>query len=213
VNAPHGATDLDAINPRETLVIIGCSKAKAKGGRAPAPEAEPRWPEGMLSTRAGVLARSEVDDRYHLPAWRRYSGYFYRNVGEALPEAIGNGRTLILSGGYGVVRGDEPIAHYDRKLKLHDWPRGLLEQTLVGETRRVGATKVIGFVSAGGDYAKLLRRTLWAAAGIDATLVTIDWHAGGAQIQVPRRLAQAFSAWWYRSPENYPAEMIAEPLK
>ena len=31
--------------------------------------------------------------------------------------------------------------------------------------------------------------------------------------EVPRRLAQAFSAWWYRTPADYPAEMIAEPLR
>jgi hypothetical protein len=165
---------LDAIDRRDALLIIGCSKARTRGGQALAPEAETVWPGPMLRARADVLARSKVEDRYQLPAWRRYSGHFYRNVGDALRAAIGNGRTLILSGGYGVVRGDEPNAYYDRKLKLRDWPPGLLEQTLVDETRRVGATKVIGFVSASGDYAKLLRKTPWGAAGIDATLVTID---------------------------------------
>jgi len=213
MNGSHVATVLDAINRRDALLIIGCSKAKTTGGQALALEAKAVWPEPMLRARADVLARSKVEDRYQLPAWRRYSGHFYRNVGDALSEAIGNGRTLILSGGYGVVRGDEPIAYYDRKLKLRDWPPGLLERTLVDETRRVGATKVLGFVSASGDYAKLLRRAPWGAAGIDATLVTIDWHAGGAQIEVPRRLAQAFSAWWYRTPADYPAEMIAERLR
>ncbi|MEV7044421.1 hypothetical protein [Amycolatopsis sp. NPDC051061] len=213
MNGSHVATALDAINPRDALLIIGCSKAKTTGGRPSTPEAKTVWSEPMLRARAEVLAGSKVDDRYQLPAWRRYNGHFYRNVGNALGEAIGNGRTLILSGGYGVVRGDEPIAYYDRKLKLRDWPPGLLERTLVEQTRRVGATKVIGFVSASADYAKLLRKTPWGAAGIDATLVTIDWHTGGAQIEVPRRLAQALSAWWYGTPADYPAEMIAESLR
>jgi hypothetical protein len=89
----------------------------------------------------------------------------------------------------------------------------LLMRTHVDEAHRAGATKVIRFVSASGDYAKLLRKAPWSAAGIDATLATIDWHADGAQIEVPRRLVQAFSAWRYRSAADYPTETIAEPLR
>jgi hypothetical protein len=95
MNGSHVATVLDAIDRRDALLIIGCSKAKTRGGQALAPEAETVWPGPMLRARADVLARSKVEDRYRLPAWRRYSGHFYRNVGDALRAAIGNGRTHV----------------------------------------------------------------------------------------------------------------------
>ncbi|MEU3622416.1 hypothetical protein BS329_31165 [Amycolatopsis coloradensis] len=201
---------LNAIDPREALTVLGPSKGKNRGGQAT--ETGTAWSETMLRARAGVLAKSKVDDGGLRPAWRRYNGNFYRNVGGALGEAAANGRALILSGGYGILRADEPIAYYDRKLRLGDWPSGVLEHAILDETRRVGATKVVTFVSASADYAKLVRRIPWDGAEIDAVLVTIDFHGGGAQVEVPKRLAQAFSAWWNRSPSDYPAGMVAEVL-
>ncbi|GAB3741774.1 hypothetical protein GCM10027598_72840 [Amycolatopsis oliviviridis] len=205
-------TVLDAMNPREALTILGCSKGKNRGGDASG-EINAAWPEPMLRARAEVLARSKVDNGGLRPAWLRYSGNFYRNVGSELGEAVRNGRTLILSGGYGILRADEPISYYDRKLKLSDWPSGVLEDAVLGEARRVGATKVVTFVSASADYAKLVRRIPWSSADIEGVLVTIDFHGGGAQVQVPRRLAQAFGAWWRRSPSDYPPGMVTEVLR
>ncbi|WP_410657153.1 hypothetical protein [Amycolatopsis sp. lyj-112] len=144
---------LNAIDPHEALSIVGCSKGKARGGDTPAGEAGTRWPEPMLHARADVLAKSKVDDHGLRPAWLRYNGHFYRNVGSAIGEAAAHGRTLILSGGYGILRADEPIAYYDRKLRLSDWPSGVLEHAIIDEAHRIGATKVVGFVSASADYA------------------------------------------------------------
>ncbi|AUI59446.1 hypothetical protein B1H26_19305 [Amycolatopsis sp. BJA-103] len=204
-------TVLDTIDPREALTILGPSKAKIRGGDASG-ETSAVWPEPVLHVRADVLARSKVDSGGLRPAWLRYNGHFYRNVGGALGEAVEHGRTLILSGGYGILRADEPISYYDRKLKLSDWPSGVLEDAVIGEARRIGATKVVTFVSASADYAKLIRRIPWGDTEIEAVLVTIDFHDGGAQIEVPRRLAQAFSAWWHRTPSGYPAGMVTEVL-
>ncbi|RSM59153.1 hypothetical protein DMH03_25095 [Amycolatopsis sp. WAC 01376] len=201
---------LDAIDPREALTVLGPSKAKNRGGDLP--ESSTVWPEAMLRARADVLARSKVDDGGLRPAWLRYNGNFYRNVGGALGEAAASGRTLILSGGYGLLRADEPISYYDRKLKLGDWPPGVLEDAVLGEARRIGAAKVVTFVSASADYAKLIRRIPWGPTEIGGVLVTVDFHGGGAQVEVPRRLAQAFGAWWRRSPSDYPAGMVVESL-
>ncbi|MGW5700754.1 hypothetical protein [Amycolatopsis japonica] len=203
----EAADVLDAIDPREALTVLGPSKAKNRGGQAG--ETGTAWPEPMLRARAGILARSKVENGGLRPAWLRYSGNFYRNVGGALGEAAENGRTLILSGGYGILRADEPISYYDRKLRLSDWPPGVLEDAVLGEARRIGATQAVTFVSASADYAKLARRIPW---DIEALLVTIEFHGGGAQVEVPRRLAQAFSAWWRRSPSDYPAGMVVEEL-
>ncbi|UMP05319.1 hypothetical protein [Amycolatopsis sp. EV170708-02-1] len=200
-------TVLDTIDPREALTILGPSKGKHRGGDVL--ESGATWPEPMLRARADVLAMSKVDDGGLLPAWQRYNGNFYRNVGGALGEAAASGRLLILSGGYGILRADEPISYYDRKLRLSDWPPGVLADAVLGEARRIGATKAVTFVSASADYAKLARRIPW---DIEALLVTIEFHGGGAQVEVPRRLAQAFSAWWRRSPSDYPAGMVVEEL-
>ncbi|MEV7548610.1 hypothetical protein AB0N89_03190 [Amycolatopsis sp. NPDC089917] len=202
-------TVLDAIDPREALTILGPSKAKIRGGDA-AGKTSAAWPEPLLRARAGVLAKSKVDGGGVRPAWLRYSGHFYRNVGGALGEAAGSGRLLILSGGYGILRADEPIPYYDRKLKLSDWPPGVLEATVIEEARRIGATKVVTFVSASADYAKLARRIPWSSTEIEGVLATIDFHGGGAQVEVPRRLAQAFGAWWHRSPSGYPPGLVTE---
>lgn len=201
---------LDAIDPREALTVLGPSKGKNRGGQAT--ETGMAWPGAMLRARTDVLARSKVDDGGLRPAWLRYNGNFYRNVGTALGEAAANGRALILSGGYGILRADEPIAYYDRKLRIGDWPSGMLERAIIDEARRVGATKVVTFVSASADYAKLFRRVPWGGTELGAVLVTIDFHGGGAQVEVPKRLAQAFSAWWHRTPSDYPAGMVAEVL-
>ncbi len=201
---------LDAIDPREALTVLGPSKGKNRGGQAI--ETETAWSEAMLRARADVLARSKVDDGGLRPAWLRYNGNFYRNVGSALGEAAANGRALILSGGYGILRADEPISYYDRKLRIGDWPSGMLEHTIIDEARRVSAQKVVTFVSASADYAKLVRRVPWSGTGLGAVLVTIDFHGGGAQVEVPKRLAKAFSAWWRGSPSDYPASMVAEVL-
>jgi hypothetical protein len=50
---------------------------------------------------------------------------------------------------------------------------------------------VVAFASATTGYTKLLRRTPWQQAGIDARLVTITGVTGGAMSEVPRRLGQA----------------------
>ncbi|WP_340682384.1 hypothetical protein LCL61_27390 [Amycolatopsis coloradensis] len=204
-------TVLDTIDPREALTILGPSKAKIRGGDASGETGE-AWPEPLLHARADVLERSKVDNGGLRQAWLRYTGNFYRNAGGALAEAAGSGRLLLLSGGYGILRADEPIAYYDRKLKLGDWPSGVLESAVLGEARRIGATKVVTFVSASADYAKLIRRIPWDTSEIGGVLVTIDFHGGGAQVEVPRRLAHAFGAWWRRSPSDYPPGMVTEEL-
>ena len=45
---------------------------------------------------------------------------------------------MIISGGYGIARADEPIGWYDKILQLADWPAGLLESALISEVRRSG---------------------------------------------------------------------------
>jgi len=147
-----------------------------------------------------------------LPAWRRYTGTFYQHARPALADPVAAGHVVIISGGYGIARADEPIGWYDKVLHLADWPAGLLESALIGEARRCGTHTVVAFASATTDYTRLLRRTPWQQAGIDARLVTITGVTGGAMSEVPRRLGQAFSAFWNRQYHSYPPGTTLEPL-
>ena len=89
----------------------------------------------------------------------------------------------------------------------------MLESALIGEAQRCGAQTVVAFASATTGYATLLRRTRWRQAGIDARLVTITGVTGGAMSEVPRRLGQAFSAFWNRQHGSYPPGTTVEPLR
>lgn len=143
-----------------------------------------------------------------LPAWRRYAGTFYQHAHPALAEAVNRGHVVIVSGGYGLVRAEAPIGWYDKMLQLADWPAGLLESLLITEARRCRVDAVVAFAAATTDYAKLLRRTPWHEAGLDARLVTVAGITGGAMSEVPRQLAQAFSTFWNGDREYPPATKI-----
>jgi len=186
-----------------SLLVLTCSGRKERGGRPPRPADAPAWPQDLRDARLRVLATAQADTAHLLPAWRRYTGTFYQHARPALADAVAEGHVVIISGGYGIVRADEPIGWYDKVLQLADWPAGLLESALIGEAQRDGAQTVVAFASATTDYTRLLRRTRWQDAGIDARLVTITGVTSGAMSEVPRRLGQAFSAFWNRLPGGY----------
>lgn len=157
-----------------------------------------------------VLSTADADETRLLPAWRRYSGTFYQRAHRALTEAVANGHVVIISAGYGLVRADEPIGTYNKKLHLADWPTGLLERLLVDEARRVEAQAVVGFAAATTDYAKLLRRTPWRGARVDARLVTIKGVRGTGKVL--QQLGVAFTAFWNQTPGHRPGDTMIERL-
>jgi hypothetical protein len=192
---------------------LTCSGRKESGGALPSPADATAWPQELQADRARVLATAHADTAHLLPAWRRYSGTFYQHARPALAEAVATGNVVIISGGYGIVRGDEPIGWYDKILDLTNWPAGLLESALISEVHRCGAQTVVAFASASTSYTKLLRRTPWQQADINARLVTITGVTGGAMSEVPRRLGQAFSAFWNHQPASYPPGTTVELLR
>jgi hypothetical protein len=70
----------------------------------------------------------------------------------------------------------------------------------------------VAFASASTSYATLLRRTPWRQAGINARLVTILGVRSGAMSEVPRRLGQAFSAFWNQQHDGYPPDTTVQDL-
>jgi hypothetical protein len=210
----QGAEHLADFDPGRALLVIGCSKEKATGGPPIRNDVTDSWPSELHEARTGVLGRSRFDGTRLLPAWRRYTGTFFRSAGGALRDAASRRRMVIVSGGYGLLRADEEIGWYDRKLHLGDWPAGLLERLLAEEARRVGADTVVGFLSRTSDYARLFRRVPWQRAGIHAAFVTVHLDGrGGAQVLVPRLLGEAFTAFWERrSLQHYPGGVVVERL-
>lgn len=207
------AAVLDGIDPERSLIVLTCSARKQLGGASPRQADAVQWPQELRSARARVLTTAQADSTRVLPAWRRYTGTFYQHAQAALAEAVTQGHVVIISGGYGIVRADEPISWYDKALQLADWPSGLLESALISEAQRCSARTVVAFASTSTDYARLLRRTPWRQAGIDARLVTIAGVSVGAMSEVPRQLGQAFSAFWNHQPASYPPNVAVQDLR
>jgi hypothetical protein len=203
---------LDGVDPRRSLLIVTCSGRKETGGRPSSAADEVAWPSDLQEARRRVLATANADTAHVLPAWRRYTGTFYQHARPVLADAVAAGHVVIISGGYGLARAEEPIGWYDKVLQLTDWPAGLLETALIGEAQRCGTPTVVAFASATTDYAALLRRTRWQQAGIDARLITITGVTTGAMAEVPRRLGQAFSAFWNHDQSSYPPGTAVEQL-
>jgi hypothetical protein len=131
-----------------------------------------------------------------LPAWQRYTGTLYATAGTALRQAMEDGSPIVIvSGGYGLLLADEPIGAYNRMFKLADWPRGLLEDCLVALSKRMGVERVLAFCARTTGYTKLVRRTRWRQAELEAALLSPDMGGrGGAQVFVPRPAGQALNA-------------------
>lgn len=102
---------------------------------------------------------------------------------------------VILSGGYGVLLGGEPIGTYDRAFTASDWPRGLLSECLVAVTRALGCSTVTAYCAATTGYAKVFRQARWRDGGLEARLVSPELDGrGGAMVLVPRALGEALTA-------------------
>ena len=184
------------------LFVLPCSARKRRGGS--------RGLGGdtvfdlLPSSLADRLARARdnlrlaaaVDESLLLPAWQRYEGAFYQAAGACVGLAIADGVTvLVISGGYGLVIGQEPIGIYERRFTLADWPRGLLAECLEAVTACVDASRLLAFCARTTAYAQLVRELLWEATGVDARLVSPDlFGRGGAQVLVPRASGEALRA-------------------
>jgi hypothetical protein len=203
---------LAGIDPARALLVVTCSRGKEPGGQALAVKGSEPWPEDLRDARARVLAAAGADTTRLLPAWRRYTGAFYQQASLVLADAVATNHVVIISGGYGIVHACELIGYYDRELHLGDWPTGLLESLLIGEAQRCATHDVVAFASTSTSYARLLRRTPWRQSGISARLVTFLDVTDGAMGKVPRRLGQAFSAFWNQRHEGYPPDTTVQDL-
>ena len=136
--APPGRS-LTPASWAKTLLVIPCSKAKqdctgiGASGATIIDSLPTELAQGLLEARQRVKERTRIDETTLVPAMQRYAGSLYQAASDALYEiAQGGSHIIILSGGYGVVMGSEPIGLYKQILKTSWWPRHILERVLIG---------------------------------------------------------------------------------
>jgi hypothetical protein len=209
-----GPEELLTINKNSVLIVLPCSKAKQLGGIEMSATSSSPWSPELLAAREHLSERAQLDKRLVMPAWHRYTGGFYKATEKSLSDAVfASANIAILSGGYGVVRANEEIGWYERALKKSEWPRGLIEDELISEAKRVGAKHVVAFAARTSSYAQIITSTRWKQAGIErAVLVTSQRRGGGAMSKVPPDLGRAFRAFWLGLSEEYPADISCEEL-
>jgi len=190
--APQGIRAMTGA-PQDTLILIPCSKSKAKTDELVAPEKTIRrdLPDDLArrlaDARAANRARAGIDERTLLPAWRRYTGFLYQQAAPAIGQAMAEGsHILVISGGYGIVRADEPIGLYDAVFNPSWWPGSLIEDCLLHYASRHGLTRVVALAGGSTQYAGVARRTSWRRGGVDsAVLLAPEVHGGGSMNKVP----------------------------
>lgn len=199
---------LRGIDPSRCLIVIPCSASKRRGGQAGAPAIAPG---DLEEARRRVLSdpKSQADESFVMPAWQRYNGHLYRAAAPVVPELASTGRLLVLSGGYGLLESTDLIGDYDRKMRVSDWPRGLLERSL-SERAAGSGLNVLAVASTSTDYAEVLRRTSWRLdPGCTAHLLTLQGVRGATSVL--SSLGHALRTF-ITGKGDYPASMVIERL-
>jgi hypothetical protein len=199
---PSLASSRSPVVADRAVLVLPCSARKQRGGSrdlrgATVLDLLPlNLADQLAQARQRLRLAAAVDDSLLLPAWKRYDGTFYQAAGDSIGSAIASGVTiLIISGGYGLVLGQEPIGFYERRLSLADWPRGMLADCLEAVVASVDASRVLAFCARSTAYAQLVREVPWSAKGVDGRLVSPELLGrGGAQVLVPRALGESFRA-------------------
>ncbi len=188
------------IDLQSTLIVLPCSASKTPGGGAGSQDAiTNHLPAHLAADLAACRSQNSAAASISgppMPAWRRYSGSLYEAGGVAL-QALAQNRLhlLILSGGYGVVSAEEPIAWYDMRFEPKRWPGRIIQNCLQAYVRAHRLSCVRALMGASTSYAKVIRSTRWAEAGVaDSFLITPEFHGGGAMRAVPTALGEALSA-------------------
>ncbi len=189
-------------NLGSTLIVIPCSARKdnLRGNGSAGPSILdsliPATATLLRQARKENAPRAQLDERSLEPAWKRYRGSFYAAAEQALARVVGAGHhVVIVSGGYGVVTATEPIGLYEARLKLSNWPIGLLGRCLCEYARSHSLTDVVAFMPSTTDYPKVIRRAPWSESGArEVRLITVELLSpGGAMSRVPWALGEAFT--------------------
>lgn len=199
---PSDATGMPRLSISTTLFVLPCSGAKRRGGRrtgAGSTSVLHSLPCGLAaelkSRRSENALRVKLDESALLPAAERYTGTLYRAAGDAvdlLAQAAAG--LLIISGGYGIVRHAEAIGWYDQEFRNALWPNGIVARCLAAHADVIGATAVIGLLSATTQYARVFRSARWPDR-VEHVLLVSPKPTAGAMVKAPRAQGQALKAF------------------
>lgn len=202
-SGPDDGVSSVSINLEDTLFVIPCSGRKCdvweRSEEAHGQDSVIDWlPDNLASelvqARRGNALKSQLDESRTVPANRRYTGMLYESangVFERLEEV--GAQVAIVSGGYGVVLGSEPIGWYKAQFDERDWPNGLVSRCLAAYAESIGATSVVGLFAETTDYAKAFRKVGWPDCVGAAWLISPVSTGGGAMVKVPRAIGEALA--------------------
>ena len=199
---PTDAAEMPRLSISTTLFVLPCSGAKRRGGRRATLRGTsmlhslPRGLAAELRTRRSTNApQAKLDESALLPAAERYTGTLYQVAGDALDVlATAGAGLLIISGGYGVVRPDEPIGWYDQEFRNAMWPDGVIARCLAAYADATGATAAIAFLSATTQYARVFHTARWPDR-VEHVLHVWPEPVAGAIIKAPRAQGEALKAF------------------
>ena len=190
--------DLPGLELEGTLIVVPCSGRKRRGGTEDAegtsvvdwlPE---ELAKELLESRQRNAPSSRLDESLTMPAVERYRGMLYEAAAGALDRIQEAGAEVaIVSGGYGVVLGGEPIGWYAQQFAERMWPRGLVARCLGAYAESIEATTVVGLLAGTTAYAKVFRDVRWPPTVENVWLVSPELEGGGAQVKVPRAIGEA----------------------
>gem|GEM_PF-2680771 len=123
-----------------------------------------------------------------MPAVQRYApGLLYQGAGNAITEAMERGvYVAIVSGGYGVVLGSEPIGDYEALLEEREWPDNMIGRSLAALADRCRAQRVLAVMTSEA-YARVIRTAPWPSS----VRVTLVLPSGGQGMERLRATGRA----------------------
>jgi hypothetical protein len=191
---------------KETLVVIPCSGRKAssqetyEAGPSILDDLPAQLAERLVEARHYVAKKAALELSHLMPAYKRYNGYLYEAMVPTLGTAIERGylpHLLVLSGGYGILRAEELIGFYNRKLAANDWPGDLIHAVLAAYAQKHRLRRARLFATGTSPYATVLRKAApWVRYDVtDVLLFTPERISrAGAQLKAPRALGQGLAA-------------------
>jgi hypothetical protein len=186
----------------QDLLIFPCSAAKEGSPLIrPIPSARimdflgRKAAHDLESARESVFRDKRTDDiwieaRSHpMPGLTLYSGnqYLVPHFKDRVIDAIGSGvHCLIISGGYGLIRAEEPIHKYGAEItQTRKYWKDVISEVLADYIRRNEIGRV--FIGSSSSYVGILKRKGWSGnAQVYWCIPKLPKGEGGAQVKVPR---------------------------
>ena len=182
------------------LLVIPCSGGKHLGGVEGVDGVSILnfLPEQLADELRDVRKRNaqgcQVDESLQMAAVERYCGTLYQSAGKTVEQLCKSVAGLaIISGGYGVVLGREPIGWYEQRFEQTMWPDDLVGRCLSAYAKVIGARTAVGLFGATTSYARAFRRVEWPREIEQAWLVSPE-GGRGALVKVPRAIGEALVA-------------------